>query len=127
MECIGMNVMLNVGVIKWDGKYLMLVRVEGVDCKFFFVVVESLNGIDNFCFWEYLVILFEDVVFVINVYDMCFIVYEDGWIYGIFCVEWYDDNVFIGDLLLVIVIVGIVCIKDLKNWECLLDLKIKSQ
>ena len=29
MERIGMNATLNAGAIKWDGKYLMLVRVEG--------------------------------------------------------------------------------------------------
>ena len=36
MERIGMNATLNAGAIKWDGKYLMLVRVEGADRKSFF-------------------------------------------------------------------------------------------
>lgn len=35
MERIGMNATLNAGAIKWDGKYLMLVRVEGADRKSF--------------------------------------------------------------------------------------------
>ena len=41
MERIGMNATLNAGAIKWDGKYLMLVRVEGADRKSFFAVAES--------------------------------------------------------------------------------------
>ena len=52
MERIGMNATLNAGAIKWDGKYLMLVRVEVADRKSFFAVAESQNVIDNFSFLE---------------------------------------------------------------------------
>ena len=48
MERIGMNATLNSGAIKWNGKYLLVVRVEGADRKSFFAVAESPNGIDNF-------------------------------------------------------------------------------
>ena len=51
MERIGMNATMNSGAIKWNGKYLMVVRVEGADRKSFFAVAESPNGIDNFRFY----------------------------------------------------------------------------
>ena len=41
MERIGMNATMNSGAIKWNGKYLMVVRVEGADRKSFFAVAES--------------------------------------------------------------------------------------
>ena len=127
MERIGMNATLNAGAIKWDGKYLMLVRVEGADRKSFFAVAESPNGIDNFRFWEYPVTLPEDVVPATNVYDMRLTAHEDGWIYGIFCAERHDDNAPIGDLSSATATAGIARTKDLKNWERLPDLKTKSQ
>ena len=52
MERIGVNATMNSGAIKWNGKYLMVVRVEGADRKSFFAVAESPNGVDNFRFWE---------------------------------------------------------------------------
>lgn len=50
MERIGVNATMNSGAIKWNGKYLMIVRVEGNDRKSFFAIAESPNGIDNFRF-----------------------------------------------------------------------------
>ena len=52
MERIGVNATLNSGAIKWNGKYLLVVRVEGNDRKSFFAIAESENGIDNFRFWD---------------------------------------------------------------------------
>ena len=52
MERIGMNATMNSGAIKWNGKYLLVVRVEGADRKSFFAVAESPNGVDNFRFWD---------------------------------------------------------------------------
>ena len=52
MQRIMMNATFNSGAIKWNGKYLLVVRVEGADRKSFFAVAESPNGIDNFRFWE---------------------------------------------------------------------------
>ena len=127
MERIGVNATLNAGAIKWEGKYLMLVRVEGVDRKSFFAVAESPNGIDNFRFWEYPVTLPEDVIPATNVYDMRLTAHEDGWIYGIFCAERHDDDTPASDLSSATATAGIARTRDLKNWERLPDLKTKSQ
>lgn len=70
MERIGMNATLNSGAIKWNGKYVLVVRVEGADRKSFFAVAESPNGIDNFRFWDYPVTMPEDVIPATNIYDM---------------------------------------------------------
>src|SRR5579862_2298139 len=53
MERFGINAVFNAGAIKFNGKYLLVVRAEGVDRKSFFAVAESDNGIDNFAFWDY--------------------------------------------------------------------------
>ena len=52
MQRIMMNATFNSGAIKWNGKYLLIVRVEAAHRKSFFAVAESPNGIDNFRFWE---------------------------------------------------------------------------
>ena len=83
MERIGMNATLNSGAIKWNGKYLLVVRVEGADRKSFFAVAESPNGIDNFRFWDYPITMPEDVIPATNIYDMRLTAHEDGWVYGI--------------------------------------------
>ena len=98
MERIGMNATLNSGAIKWNGKYVLVVRVEGADRKSFFAVAESPNGIDNFRFWDYPVTMPEDVIPATNIYDMRLTAHEDGWIYGIFCAERHDPSAPAGDL-----------------------------
>lgn len=127
MERIGINATLNAGAIKWEGKYLMVVRVEGVDRKSFFAVAESPNGVDNFRFWNYPITMPEDTIPATNIYDMRLTAHEDGWIYGIFCVERPDDQTLLGNLSSATVTAGIARTKDLKNWERLSDLKTKSQ
>lgn len=127
MERIGMNATMNAGAIKWGGKYLMMVRVEGADRKSFFAVAESPNGIDNFRFWEYPVTMPEDIIPATNIYDMRLTAHEDGWIYGIFCAERLDPKAASGDLSSATATAGIARTKDLKNWERLPDLKTKSQ
>ncbi len=52
MQRIMCNAALNSGALKWNGKYVLVVRVEGADRKSFFAVAESPNGVDNFRFWE---------------------------------------------------------------------------
>ena len=126
MQRIMMNATLNSGAIKWQGKYLLVVRVEGADRKSFFAVAESPNGIDNFRFWEEPITMPEDVIPATNIYDMRLTAHEDGWIYGLFCVERHDDSQP-DDLSAATATCGIARTKDLKIWHRLPDLKSKSQ
>ena len=126
MQRIMMNATLNSGAIKWQGRYLLVVRVEGADRKSFFAVAESPNGIDNFRFWDEPITMPEDVVPATNIYDMRLTAHEDGWIYGIFCAERHDDNCP-ADLSAATATAGIARTKDLRNWERLPDLKSASQ
>ena len=127
MERIGMNATMNAGAIKWNDKYLMVVRVEGADRKSFFAIAESPNGIDNFRFWEYPITMPDNDDPATNIYDMRLIAHEDGWIYGIFCAERFDKTAEKGDLSKATASAGIARTKDLINWERLPDLKSKSQ
>jgi len=127
LERIGMNAAFNAGAIKQNGKYVLMVRVEGVDRKSFFAVAESPNGIDNFVFWDEPVSLPANNTPETNVYDMRLTAHEDGWIYGIYCSEQLDPNAKPGDLSTAIASAGIVRTKDLKNWERLPNLETKSQ
>ena len=126
MQRIMMNATLNSGAIKWQGKYLLVVRVEGADRKSFFAVAESPNGVDNFRFWEEPITMPEDVIPATNIYDMRLTAHEDGWIYGLFCVERHDDSQP-DDLSAATATCGIARTKDLKIWHRLPDLKSKSQ
>ena len=127
MERIGVNATMNSGAIKWNGKYLMIVRVEGNDRKSFFAIAEGPNGIDNFRFWEYPIHLPDTDPSETNVYDIRLTAHEDGWIYGIFCSESLDPNAAPGDLSSAIAKAGIVRTKDLKSWERLPNLISQSQ
>ena len=126
MERIGVNATLNSGAIKWGDKYVLVVRVEGNDRKSFFAVAESPNGIDNFRFWDRPITMPEDKEKGTNIYDMRLTKHEDGWIYGLFCVERHDDSKP-QDLSAATAACGIARTKDLVNWERLPDLKSKSQ
>ncbi len=127
LERIGVNACMNAGAIKWNGKYLLMVRVEGADRKSFFAIAESPNGVDNFRFWERPVSLPDIDPEETNVYDMRLTAHEDGWIYGIFCSERHDPAALPGDLSSAVAKAGIVRTKDLIRWERLPDLKSKSQ
>ena len=126
MERFGVHAAFNSGAIKWNGRYVLVVRVEGADRKSFFAVAESPNGIDNFRFWPRPVTMPEWGEPATNIYDMRLTRHEDGWIYGLFCVERKDhDNE--ADLSAATAACGIARTKDLVNWERLPDLKSASQ
>lgn len=134
MQRIMMNATLNSGAIKIDGRYLLVVRVEGADRKSFFAVAESPNGIDNFRFWDEPITMPEAPSLsgragggaATNIYDMRLTQHEDGWIYGLFCAERHDDSKP-NDLSAATATCGIARTKDLKTWERLPDLKANSQ
>ncbi|MEP7143393.1 MAG: glycosidase [Ferruginibacter sp.] len=126
MERFGINATLNAGAIKWNGKYALVARVEGADRKSFFAVADSYNGIDNFQFWEYPLLMPETDVPDTNIYDMRLIVHEDGWIYGLFCTERKDPDALAGDHSSAIAQCGIARTKNMVEWERLPDLKTPS-
>jgi 4-O-beta-D-mannosyl-D-glucose phosphorylase len=126
MERMGINAVFNSGAIKLNGKYCLIVRVEGVDRKSFFAVAESANGTDNFEFKGLPVLLPQTDNPDTNVYDMRLTQHEDGWIYGIFCSERKDPLAPEGDTSSAAAAAGIVRTKDLVVWERLPDLITKS-
>ncbi|MDR3713187.1 MAG: glycosidase [Puia sp.] len=126
IERFGINAAFNAGAIKWRGKYILIVRVEGIDRKSFFAVAESPNGVDHFRFWDYPVVMPETDEPDTNIYDMRIIQHEDGWLYGLFCTERKDPDAPLGDQTSAIAQCGIARTKDLLHWERLDDLKTPS-
>ena len=115
MERLGVNAAFNAGAIEMNGKICMIVRVEGNDRKSFFAVAESENGIDNFRFRPYPILLDQTDDPDVNVYDMRSTKHEDGWIYGLFCTERKDPAAAPGDTSSAVAACGIVRTKDLDN------------
>jgi 4-O-beta-D-mannosyl-D-glucose phosphorylase len=126
LERIAVNAAFNAGAILHEGKYLVVARVEGADRKSFFAVAESPNGIDNFRFWDYPILMPETADPDTNVYDMRLVKHEDGWIYGLFCTERKDPKTPSWDTSSAIAQCGIARTRDLKVWERFADLKSKS-
>ena len=127
METIGANAAFNAGAIKWKGKYVLAVRVEGIDRKSYFAFAESDNGIDNFRFWDKPMLVPQTEDPDINVYDMRLIAHEDGYIYGIFCTERKDHSNGPQDTSSATAGAGVVRTKDMENWERLPDVISPSQ
>ena len=121
MERLEINTVFNAGAIEWDGKILLVPRIEGNDVKSFFGIAESENGVDRFRFWDEPIVMPETTAPDTNIYDMRLVSHEDGWIYGLFCAERkdlkkpYDSSAAIASN-------GIARTKDLVHWERLPDL-----
>ena len=126
-ERFGIHAAFNSGAIKWGDKYLLCVRVEGADRKSFFAMAESPNGVDNFRFWDRPVTMPEWGEPATNVYDMRLTAHEDGWVYGVFCVERKDPAAAPGDLSSAVAAAGIARTRDFVTWERLPDLVSASQ
>lgn len=126
MERFGINAVFNSGAIKFNGKYILMPRVEGADRKSFFAIAESADGINNFTFWDSPTVIPETDEPDTNIYDMRLTAHEDGWIYGTFCTERRDPTASPGDQSLAVAQCGIVRTKDLLNWDRLPDLKTPS-
>jgi 4-O-beta-D-mannosyl-D-glucose phosphorylase len=125
MERIGVNATFNSGALYHEGKYLLVVRVEGADRKSFFAVAESSTGVDRFSFWDYPIALPQTGEPDTNVYDMRLTRHEDGWIYGLFCTE-RKDYTQSNDTSAATAQCGIVRTRDLKSWERFPDLVTHS-
>lgn len=125
-ERMGINAVFNAGAIEHNGKIAVIARVEGVDRKSFLAVAESPNGIDNFRFWDYPILLPQTDNPDVNVYDIRLVRHEDGWIYGLFCTERKDPTAPAWDTSSAVAQCGIARTKDLRTWERLPDLKTKS-
>lgn len=121
MERLGVNAVMNAGAIELNGKFYLVVRVEGNDRKSFFAAAESDNGIDGFHFLDYPIMLPDTCPEETNVYDMRLTKHEDGWIYGVFCSESKDQTS--DDLSAAVAQAGIVRTKDLVRWERLDNLR----
>jgi 4-O-beta-D-mannosyl-D-glucose phosphorylase len=126
MERFGINAAFNAAAIKFNGKYLMVARVEGADRKSFFAVAESADGINNFTFWDYPIDMPETNEPDTNVYDMRLTAHADGWIYGLFCTERRDPQAPPHDQSMAVAACGVARTKDLVKWERLPDLITKS-
>jgi len=127
MERFGIHAAFNSGAIKWGDRYLLCVRVEGADRKSFFAMAESPDGVDNFRFWDRPVTMPEWGEPATNIYDMRLTAHEDGWVYGVFCVERKDPAAAPGDLSSAVAAAGIARTRDFVTWERLPDLVSASQ
>ncbi|MFO7932688.1 MAG: glycosidase [Bacteroidales bacterium] len=122
MERNMFNATFNAGALRWKGKYLLVVRTEGVDRKSFFAVAESPTGTDQFRFRERPIIMPETGQPDTNVYDIRITEHEDGYIYGVFCTERKDPGAPPGDTSSAVAAAGIARTRDLVEWERLPDL-----
>jgi len=125
-ERFGINAVFNAGAVKWRGKYLLAARVEGADRKSFFAIAESDNGVDNFRFRDYPVVI-PPVEGETNVYDMRLTAHEDGWVYGLFCSERKDPLAPEGDMSSAVAVCGVVRTRDFERWERLPDVESRCQ
>ncbi len=127
MERFGIHAVFNSGAIKWNGLYRLVARVEGADRKSFFALADSPTGVDRFRFHERPLTLPEYGEPATNVYDMRLTAHEDGYVYGIFCVERKDPDAPKGDLSAAVACAGVVRTKDFGTWERLPDIKSRTQ
>ncbi|KOY14440.1 glycoside hydrolase family 130 protein [Paenibacillus xylanivorans] len=126
MERLGINATLNPGAIYFNGKYVMVIRTEGLDRKSIFALAESDNGIDGFRFTGK-PLVWEDIdADETNQYDMRLVQHEDGWIYGIYCSERKDPEAPAFDTSSAVAQAGLVRTRDLVSWKRLPNITTNS-
>jgi 4-O-beta-D-mannosyl-D-glucose phosphorylase len=126
LERLAVNSVFNAGAIKIGKSFLLAARIEGVDRKSFFAVAESRSGTEGFRFWDRPIEIPELNDEETNLYDLRLTAHEDGWIYGVFCVESKDPAAPPEDTSSAVAQAGIARTKDLKTWERLANLKTPS-
>ena len=125
LERMGVNAVFNPGAIFWDGRYVLVARVESSDRKSFFALASSETPTEKFRFHDEPILLPQTDDPETNVYDMRLTPHEDGWIYGTFCAERKDTSKS-NDPSAAVAACGIVRTKDLESWERLPDLVTPS-
>ncbi|MCP1187276.1 glycosidase [Paenibacillus sp. 1781tsa1] len=126
MERLGINATLNPGAIYFNGKYIMVIRTEGLDRKSIFAFAESDNGIDGFRFTGKPLVWDDIDADETNQYDMRLVQHEDGWIYGIYCSERKDPEAPAFDTSSAVAQAGLVRTRDLTSWERLPNITTNS-
>lgn len=126
MERLGVNAVFNAGAIEVDDEVFLMARIEGNDRKSFFGLARSRSGVEGFRFVDGPVIIPETRDPDVNVYDMRLVRHEDGFIYGLFCVERKDPLAPPCDTSSAIAQCGIVRTRDLAHWERLPDFQSPS-
>ncbi|MEK3825921.1 glycoside hydrolase family 130 protein [Paenibacillus sp. FSL K6-1558] len=126
MERLGINATLNPGAIYHNGKYIMVVRTEGLDRKSIFALAESDNGVDGFRFTRKPLVWDDIDAAETNQYDMRLVQHEDGWIYGIYCSERKDPDAPAFDTSSAVAQAGLVRTRDLTRWERLPNITTNS-
>ncbi|MGG4403732.1 glycosidase [Paenibacillus amylolyticus] len=126
MERLGINATLNPGAIYFNGKYVMVIRTEGLDRKSIFALAESDNGIDGFRFTGKPLVWNDIDADETNQYDMRLVQHEDGWIYGIYCSERKDPEAPAFDTSSAVAQAGLVRTRDLTSWERLPNITTNS-
>lgn len=123
---LGINAVFNAGALYYEGRYLVMARVEGWDRKSFLAIAESKTGVDGFRFWDEPLELAESETPATNVYDARLTAHEDGYVYAVFCAERKDPDAPASDTSSAVAAAGIARSRDLKNWERLPDLVTPS-
>lgn len=126
VERLGVNAVFNAGAIRIGPDFCLVARVEGADRKSFFAAAQSTSPVEGFSFLDSPVVIPELDDRETNVYDMRLTHHEDGWIYGVFCVEYPDPDAPAGNTSAAIAEAGIARTRDLRTWERLANLKTPS-
>lgn len=125
-ERLGVNAAFNPGALYFEGKYYLVVRMEGLDRKSIFALAVSDNGIDTFRFIDAPLVWDDNDATETNMYDMRLVHHEDGFIYGIYCSESKDKDAPAMDTSSATAQAGLVRTKDLKTWERLPNVETPS-